>query len=350
MEQTARIKTRPKIITSGTAFVAQNAFPTPETEDELPGVFVNDVHVDFGEEMTEEYDELNKLIGGRIQEEIDAGLALQMPITPESPSTSAVHQFEYHSGSSIVSPTPPKLPELVSSVLPIIPGYEAIKVTRRDDPEQMARRNWEQAIVRAGNNNMNNSVENQEIIQPEGHNNRISVVKDFISRKFPTELIPYKSPYWSQFRTALVLKRSREKSDIDNVFVSVRQDKQGKGFAMRNYVGVVIRNFENDVEEDDEPVKVSYVRKRLLRKGIFPTQYIPADSPYYASLLIGVPFPETGYKWIHRTGVDKVRMKFRIDSRRFVHVERNGVTVLLYSKYTHYKSSCRKKKYSAWKN
>lgn len=344
MDGIVRIKTRPKIITTRKAVIRQNLLPTPETEEEQSGAFENDESVEYGEEMTEDYEELNRLIENRIQEEINVGPEPQMPISPETPFEVEFDQFEYPraSGSSVVTQTQPKSQELVSSVLPIIPGYEAIKVTKRDDPENPTGRNAKYAAVSDGNN----SVENQEVPEPE--NGRGSV-KDFISRKFPTELIPYQSPYWNQFRTNLVLKRKREKSELDNVFVTVRQDNDGRGFAMRNYVGVVIRNFENEVEEIDEPVRVTYVRKRLRKQGIFPTQYIPADSPYYASVLIGVPFPETGYKWIHRIGVDKVRMKFRIDSRRFVHVERNGVTTLLYSKYTNYPSSCRKKKYTAWK-
>lgn len=89
-------------------------------------------------------------------------------------------------------------------------------------------------------------------------------------------------------------------------------------------------------------MKVIHINKKKHRLGLFPTDWIPADSVYFTKLLEGVRLPVSGYKWIHRRGDDGVKMKFRIDSKRFVHVERNGVTALLYSEFTNYKSSNRK--------
>lgn len=142
----------------------------------------------------------------------------------------------------------------------------------------------------------------------------------FIARKFPTSFIPYHSPYWGQARTALVLKRIKEKSTYYGVMMSFRKDQQGRGYALRNYTGVRNFNLENQVR-DVEPLEAVHRKRYRVRKGIFPTEFIPADSPYYSRMLVGLGFPKEGYKWYHGKGCDGVNVKFCVDSRRFVHAE-----------------------------
>lgn len=268
------------------------------------------------EEFKQAYEEMETAVELNIQ-----GGMFNLPPTPISPMEDG-DPFQKEGERKLVdenrnsmeqegNPTPS---ELVSSVLPLIDDYKAIKVTKAYNPP---------------------SPKGVRIINGEEKEDTNAT---FIARKFPTCLIPYNSPYWGEGRTCLVLKRSRDKSTFDGAMISYRRDLQGRGYAMRNYTGVKIYNLENYVE-DVEPIDVIHRKKHREHRGIFPTAFIPADSPYYASMVSGMVFPKVGYKWYHGKGCDGVRVKFRVDSRRFVHAERNGSTVLLYSVYKTYKSS-----------
>lgn len=102
------------------------------------------------------------------------------------------------------------------------------------------------------------------------------------ARAFPTELIPEDSIYWAQYLLALQKNNPiREPSVFDHVMVSAYKYGDGRIKITRNYVNVIIRKGDQRVLR--RPVDLFYVVDSEVRNGVFPTDMIPADSPYYIS-------------------------------------------------------------------
>lgn len=149
---------------------------------------------------------------------------------------------------------------------------------------------------------------------------------------FPTEWIPYGSPYWQEFFKMLGSARGNLRmnqiSQYDGELIHITAYSSGKVKATRNHTNVVIRH----AFEVPTPVVVSGKHKPKEEKaeGKFPTEFIPKDSPYYAELVTGRTFffSRESRKWVHTHGRDGVTVAFRLGIKgESLSIHRNGVTV-----------------------
>ncbi|KAL5282772.1 hypothetical protein ACFFRR_005689 [Megaselia abdita] len=143
---------------------------------------------------------------------------------------------------------------------------------------------------------------------------------------FPTEWIPEGSPYWQEFIDLLKHVRGNAEyearaSSYDGVLVTITLYSSGKIKASRNHVSVIIRR----KYRDPTPVPGVHGAETEKLPGVYPTEFIPVDSPYYAELVREVFFPRDRYRWIHVKGRDGQDVHFRLGESLRVH--RNGVTV-----------------------
>lgn len=203
----------------------------------------------------------------RIQEDRN-NLAFTLPPTPDSLFDLS---FNY-----------PKIDEnedLVCRVLPIMLGYSAVKITKMLERPQIR------------------TMDEVDEYIPQKRNRPI------MEYSIATELIPFGSPYWKQIIDAVRNSKGNQsikvKSDYDNIMIMGRMDKQGRIYAARDYkYALIVKNIHDSFRHPPRPAaKIYYERPSEIRCGKLPTEFIPIDSPYYASLMIGLRFPKTGTKW-----------------------------------------------------
>lgn len=219
----------------------------------------------------------------QIQDEIDAHpMDFQMPLTPESVN---------------YNPFIPVVSRKLKDVIPVIPNYQAVKITK-----------YRQSVQR----------------------------NKMFDYKVPTHYIPCFSAYWNQFRilgSTLERKaRKAEASYYDGVMVNVYKDARGRIYVNRmDATAEILGNLALQGKEFKYEVKVTHECPEQINPKVFPTQFLPMDSPYFTKLIDDkMEFPEVDAKWYSRKAEDNQWVQFRVDSRRYVHVKRNGVTIPIY--------------------
>ena len=152
---------------------------------------------------------------------------------------------------------------------------------------------------------------------------------------FPTEWIPYGSPYWQDVINRMTVVRIGQRVDLQSVFDGVWchavKYERGRIVVTRNHTNVVVCEKGDtpsptvtDILEDD--------CDRAL-DGRIPTDLIPKDSPYYAELVRDFFFPKNCGQWVHTYGRDGVKVEFYLGKDgESVLVQRNGTKVELYSR------------------
>lgn len=153
---------------------------------------------------------------------------------------------------------------------------------------------------------------------------------------YPTEWIPYGSPYWEPFIAEMrfhpVKTRVPRRSRDDGEWVQLIRYENQRIVATRNHVNVTIRR-KNDQYPDE-------VVTRIIRRDVdkvegnrMPTECIPIDCPYYVEAANEMFFPtDTDCQWTHSYGRDGVKVEFCLGRNgSFVDVYRNGVKVRLFS-------------------
>lgn len=227
----------------------------------------------------------------------DYANGFHLPLTPESPLN---NPFKIEAPND----------DLVCRVLPIMLGYSAVKITK------VVESNLEKSKALESSSRKGRKIEEYTV---------------------KTELIPTFSPYWLQYihlaRRNKDCSLVKEKSIYDNVMVSVRRDKKGQVFALRECkYALILRDPSDGKLERYGPVaKVYHEKPSEVKPGVLPTDQIPVDSPYYAVLMVGLYFPKFGHKWYSRRAQDGVRVAIRLDSQRRIFIKRNGITVMIYN-------------------
>lgn len=246
--------------------------------------------------------------------------AFNMPPTPESVIDAPMN---------FVTEKRDENENLVCRVLPIMLGYKAVKITK--------------VVVRTPNpkpqERTEESADEVEEYIPQKKN------RPMMEFSIATELIPYGSPYWKEIIEAIRYSdgshQIKVKSTYDDVNMTGRIDQQGKIYAFRDYkYALVAKNWSDFPERNARPAARVYLESpHEIRSGKFPTDFIPVDSPYYATLMVGLRFPISGHRWYNRRGHDGCRVFVRLDSNRTIFIRRNGITVMLYNGKSRPKSS-----------
>lgn len=147
---------------------------------------------------------------------------------------------------------------------------------------------------------------------------------------FPTNWIPRDSLYWAQYLIQLQHKvRVQERSVYDNEMVSAYKYPNGRVKISRNYVNVILNHGKQKLLK--KAANIFWQDEERVKQGIYPTDLIPPDSPYYLEPLQDLFFPKINPAWVRKTGVDGIELKFRLGAQgKNVYVKRNGITVQLY--------------------
>lgn len=170
--------------------------------------------------------------------------------------------------------------------------------------------------------------------------NRPKDLEKRLGNIFPTEMIPSGSPYWRECWEYMRNQPSETachlKSRYDHARISLYWTRYGKLQATRNYTNVIIAHRAKGLDQE-ELVEFCAVNRIVaectnkLRIGKIPTEMIPWNSNYYSDMVKDATFPRKGHTWIHKRGMDRVQVHFRLGEQgRSLFVARNGVMLQLY--------------------
>lgn len=292
MDPTSRKRTLPNIITNKLENKTVEKKETSREESPPYSMTSYGAEAMSDDEEDPEYELYPiEMVEAIIQDQIDQGTnppSNIFPPTPESLNGGDVFKFPE---------IPQSLPKKLSDVLPYIDDYQAVKVQHK-------------------------------MGQPGGSH-------DIQNRKMPTEYIPRLCAYWGDARRAAagLAKKGRifVDSSFDKVRMNVYKDLRDRLFVTRLHTTVQIVTSRNQLQFMDEPiVKKIYEDPDKVNSGIFPTEFIAPDCPYYTKLFDGLEFPEVKPKWFHKKAMDQIWVHIRASPKRNIHIIRNGVTVELF--------------------